>query len=348
MSAWYPPPPPRQRKARDGCTRSSSGGNRFVGALLAWRLVARGDRVTLFNRGTLLDPLGERVERLRGDRTTDDLARAVEGRRFDAVVDLAAFTGDDARGAIAALGSRAGHYVLVSTGSVYAVREGCPRPSREVDYDGPVTPCPEGDPFDVGSWRYGTGKRAAEDALVEAWGAARFPSTRLRIPVVNGERDYHRRAEEYLHRILDGGPVIIPDGGEAVVRHVYGLDVAIAIARILGDERTFGQAYNFCQDETPTIWELVGMLVDRLGAPDRRVSVPSAALGDLPVQDVSPYSGRGMSLLDPARARAELHLAHRPLAAYLDAIVASFLAHPLAAPPEGYRYRERERAIVAR
>jgi nucleoside-diphosphate-sugar epimerase len=321
------------------------GGNRFVGALLAWRLLARGDRVTLFNRGTIPDAFGDRVERIRGDRTTDDLARAVLGRRFDAVVDFAAFTGDDARGAVAALGGRVGHYVLVSTGSVYVVREGCPRPSREADYEGPVTACPL-DAFDAESWQYGVGKRAAEDALVEAYRAARFPSTRLRIPVVNGERDYHRRAEGYLFRILDGGPVIVPDGGEVVVRHVYGLDVAIAIARILGDERAFGQAYNCCQDETPTIWDLVGMLADRLGAPDRRVALPSAALGDLPLQDVSPYSGRGMSLLDPARARAELGLAHRPLAAYLDAIVASFLAHPPPAPPEGYRRRDEERRLA--
>jgi len=322
------------------------GGNRFIGALLAWRLVARGAQVTLFNRGTLPDTLGDHAQRLHGDRKTDDLARAVAKRRFDAVVDFAAFTGDDARGAIAALGDRAGHYVLISTGSVYTVREGCPRPSREVDYEGPVMECPDDD-FGAASWQYGTGKRAAEDALVDAWTAARFPSTRLRIPAASGERDYQRRAEGYFHRILDGGPVIIPDGGKEIVRHVYGLDVAISIAKILGDERTFGQAYNYCQEETPTLWDLVGMFIERLGARDRRVSVPRAALGELPLQEVSPYSARGMSLLDPSRARTELQLGHRPLATYLDAIVASFLAFPPAVPPEGYRCRELERQIVA-
>jgi len=53
------------------------GGNRFVGLLATWRLVARGDRVTLLNRGSLPDPFGDRVERLRGDRTTD-LERLVQ------------------------------------------------------------------------------------------------------------------------------------------------------------------------------------------------------------------------------------------------------------------------------
>jgi nucleoside-diphosphate-sugar epimerase len=110
------------------------GGTRFVGALLTWRLLARGDTVTLFNRGRLTDPFGDRIERLRGDRTTPDLARSLVGRRFDAVVDFAAYTGEDARTAIAALGDRAGHYVFISTGQVYLVREGCPRPARELDY----------------------------------------------------------------------------------------------------------------------------------------------------------------------------------------------------------------------
>ena len=106
------------------------GGTRFVGALLTFRLLARGDTVTLFNRGRTPDPFGDRVERLRGDRTTPDLARSLAGRRFDAVIDFAAFTGDDARGAIEALGDRAGHYVCISTGHVYLVRESCPRPAR--------------------------------------------------------------------------------------------------------------------------------------------------------------------------------------------------------------------------
>lgn len=313
------------------------GGTRFMGALLTWRLLARGDRVTLFNRGTRPDAFGDRVERLRGDRTTDDLAKALAGRSFDAVVDFAAYTADDGRGVIAALGNRCGHYVLISTGQVYLVRENCPRPSREIDYAGPVVGRPS-DPGDIGSWEYGIGKRALEDLLT----GSPLPATRIRIPMVNGESDDARRIEGYLARILDGGPVLIPGGGTAVARHAYGLDVAIAIAQILGDQRAIGEAWNFCQDETPTVWDLIGMLVDRLGAPDRRVAVPFEALGELPVREVSPFSGRWMSVIDPSRARAELGLRHRPLATYLDSIVASYLAHPPSAPPDGYRHREAE------
>src|SRR5262245_10538924 len=106
------------------------GGNRFVGYLVVWRLLARGDRVTILNRGTRSDPFGERVERLVGDRRVD-LARVVAGKSFDAVLDFAAFQGPEVAEAVRTLAT--GHYVLVSTGQVYLVRAACPRPARESD-----------------------------------------------------------------------------------------------------------------------------------------------------------------------------------------------------------------------
>jgi hypothetical protein len=53
-----------------------------------------------------------------------------------------------------------------------------------------------------------------------------------------------------------------------------------------------------------------------------------------------------MSLLDPARARAELGFVATPLPTYLGSIVASFLAHPPAAPPDAYAGRPRELALA--
>ena len=179
------------------------GGNRFVGWLLGFRLLAAGHRVTLLNRGRLPDPFGSRVTRLVGDRKTD-LGRLLAARRFDAAIDLAAYTGEDGLRAAEILRGRVGHYVMVSTGQVYLVREGAPRPAREEDYAGPVMTRPA-DPGDVWDWEYGVGKRACEDALAEAHARDGFPATRVRIPMVNGERDYLRRIESYLWRLVDGG-----------------------------------------------------------------------------------------------------------------------------------------------
>ena len=301
----------------------------------------------LFNRGTLPDSFGPRVERLRGDRTTSDFERLLAGRSFDAAVDFAAYDGTDGRRAAEVLSGRVGHYVVISTGQVYLVREGCPRPARESDYDGPLMAEP-GNPFDRGQWDYGVRKRALEDALAAAWEKDGFPATRLRIPMVNGERDHFRRVERYLWRMLDGGPVLLPDGGNRVTRHVYSGSVVKAILALLGRPETFGQAYNLAQDETPTLGDLLTVVAERLGAPARLVDVPAERVraAGLDPLVLSPFSGQWMSFLDPARANAELSFRHEPLGSYLDKIVTSFLAHPPANPPPGYEHRDAERAVA--
>jgi nucleoside-diphosphate-sugar epimerase len=326
------------------------GGTRFLGPLLVFRLLAGGHRVTILNRGTRPDPFGAflpRVEGITADRRTDAFNRAMHGRRFDVVVDFAAYEREDAEGAVRALLGRAGHYVFISTGQVYLVREDCPRPATEHDYLGPIVPRPH-DPYHLDSWLYGVGKRACEDALVTAWEEHRFPATRLRIPMVNGERDYHGRIESYLFRMLDGGPILVPDGGHAPTRHVYGADVVRAITSMMGRRHTFGEAYNLCQDETPTLRELLAILAELLGASPRYVDVSSADLeaAGLSARQISPFSSKWMSFLDPAKAKRDLDFKHTPVREYLASIVASFLAHPPAEPPEGYALREKELSLV--
>ncbi len=326
------------------------GGTRFVGYQLVWRLLAAGHAVTILNRGLNKDAFTARVRRLVADRTNAaEFARAVEPFRFDAVVDFAAYTGADARQAVNVFGNgRTSHYIFISTGQVYLVRQDCPRPARESDYAGAVMPEPA-NPCDREEWLYGVNKRAAEDVLAEAWQSSRFPATRLRIPMVNGERDYYRRIESYLWRILDGGPVLLPKEDTRVARHVYGFAVVRAICEILGNEKTFGEAFNLCQDETPTVPDLVSLLAQAAGAPPRVLLVPVAKLREAGLEPrlISPFNVPWMSYLDPARAKAHLGFRHEPLTNYLDKIVSNFFNHPPAEPPENYSHRPAELALTS-
>jgi nucleoside-diphosphate-sugar epimerase len=325
------------------------GGTRFVGYSLTWRLLAAGHRLTLFNRGRIADPFGRRVERLAGDRQTDDLRRLLSGRSFDVVYDFAAYVAADVASILDVFASgSAGHYVLISSGQVYLVREGCPYPAREPDYDGPLVARPE-DAADRAEWDYGVGKRACEDLLAEAWGRSRFPSTRIRIPMVEGERDHLRRLEGYLWRILDGGPLLVPDGGTNPVRHVYVGDVVRTLARLAGRGPAFGRAFNLSQEETPTLTELLATIADLMGARPRFVPVARRQLvaAGLDVRKVSPFSGRWMSMLDPSLARRELGFEHAPVRVYMDKIVTAFLAHPPATPPDAYAQRDAELTLAS-
>ncbi|HVD76209.1 MAG TPA: epimerase, partial [Vicinamibacteria bacterium] len=259
------------------------------------------------------------------------------------------FRGEEAAEAAESLKGRVGHYVMISTGQVYLVRAPRPSPAGEADYEGPLMAAPAS-PREKEEWDYGMGKRAAEDVLVGAWAAARFPSTRLRLPMVNGERDYHRRLEGYLWRLLDGGPLILPDGGERPTRHVYGAAVARAIGGLLGRHDTFGEAYNLAQDETPSVREILAIAGELLGATPRFVAVPAREIeaAGLDVVAVSPFSGAWMSFLDPGRAKAKLGFRHEPLREYLGRIVAAFLAQPKASPPSALARRAEETALAAK
>jgi len=321
------------------------GGTRFVGYLLAWRMLARGHRVMLFNRGNLPDPFGDRVTRLPGDRTTQDFQRLLAHKQFDAVIDFAAYTGADAQSAVDTLAGNIGHYVFISTGQVYLVRQNAPRPARESDYDGPVMPEPPENHPDRNDWNYGIYKRAAEDVLMRAQATREFPETRLRIPMVNGERDFYRRIENYLWRLLDGGPLLLPDVGPQICRHVYGWEVIRAIELVLGNSQTHGKAYNICQQEQLPLADLLALFAKLLGTPaPHLVSIAPQALaaGNMPLKSVSPFSDTWMSHLDPALAQRELGFTHEPLERYLDKIVTSFLAQPPSDKPPGYARRAEE------
>ena len=306
------------------------GGTRFVGRLLVQRLVAREDRVTILHRGRTPHAFGDRVETLLADRGTEVFDRAVAGRRFDAVVDFAAYDRPDVERAMAALDGRMGHYVFVSTGQVYLVRAEVPVPAREEDYDGALKPRPVDDD-ELGNWEYGVGKRACEDAIVAA--SSRIAATRVRIPVVHGERDPERRLARYLDRLADGGPVLVPDGGDRPMRHVYCADVASAVASLLGDARTFGNAYNFSQDETPTLRDVLASMRGMIGSTSPLVAVPSQTIVEagLVLRDVSPLTARWMSQLDASRAKRELGFVPTSVERYLGHVVAHHLATASAA-----------------
>ncbi len=94
------------------------GGTIFLGRHLVPAVLARGHGVTLFNRGQHNADLFPEVEKLRGDRN-GDLA-ALDGRRWDAVIDTCGYVPRQVRHMADALAGRVDHYTFISSISVYA------------------------------------------------------------------------------------------------------------------------------------------------------------------------------------------------------------------------------------
>lgn len=185
------------------------GGTRFVGRHLVEAALARGHEVTLFHRGRTNPDLFPRAERLLGDREGD--LSVLDGRRWDAVLDVAGYVPRVVRASAERLAGAADLYGFISTISVYAdhsrpgLHEGSPLQE----------PAPgEEEREDVGSETYGWLKAACERAVEEAW-----PERNLivRPGLIVGPYDPTGRFSYWPWRVARGGEVLAPgDPGQPV------------------------------------------------------------------------------------------------------------------------------------
>lgn len=322
------------------------GGTRFMGPRLVRALAERGHAVTTFNRGCTHHPREDGVERLHGDRSDRlQLERALEGRSFDACVDTIAMRGGDTASAIDLLDGRVGHYVHFSTGQVYLVRADRPSPAREEDYEGSLRPPPPIGAWDAGQWSYGIEKRECEDLLEQAWATRAFPATRLRLTMVHGKGDPQERIRAYVLRLLEGGPLAVPAEPGPPIRPIHASAVVQTVVRLIEEGMGRSRAYNLAQAESWSHDELVARIAEMLGTQAEIARLPQKTLIDAGVYPAcAPLSNTWMSVLDPARAAAELGFEPGRFEDWLPELVERLIALPA---PQGFEeLRAREIALV--
>jgi 2'-hydroxyisoflavone reductase len=93
------------------------GGTVFLGRHLAREALARGHRVTLFNRGRTAPNLFPEAQRLFGDRDGD--LDALDGHVWDSVIDTCGYVPRIVRQSTLRLSSSANHYTFISSIAVY-------------------------------------------------------------------------------------------------------------------------------------------------------------------------------------------------------------------------------------
>src|SRR5919107_3332984 len=97
------------------------GGSGIISSACSALAVERGMDLYLLNRGRSSDrPVPPGATVLRGDiREPESVAKALDGRDFDAVVDWVAFTPDHVRADVDLFRGRTGQYVFISSASAY-------------------------------------------------------------------------------------------------------------------------------------------------------------------------------------------------------------------------------------
>lgn len=318
------------------------GGTRFVGYNIVKKLLQDGHRVAVFNRGKTDDDLGPGVEHLKGDRRDDrKFAEIFRGKHFDVIVDVIGYKAQNVECSVKAFAGNIGHYVFISTGQVYLVTENRHQPSREEDFDQPLIKCPAGS---EDAWFYGVEKRECEKVLMKAYEKNKFPVTVLRLPIIHGPGDHTLRTYSYLLRILDGGPVILPDGGNTTIRHIYVADVAQTVSEIIENEETKGETYNLAQKEVMDLRGFIELCAKLMKHKVKFVSVSSLELLHHGLDPAfSPYSGQWISFMDITKAEQELGFRPTPVRKWLRTTIDWFLNKYQGEKPPNYALRSRER-----
>ena len=198
------------------------GGTRFVGKPLVARLQAQGHELTLFTRGKNPVPAG--VEHLSGDRSSVEGLTALQGRRFDVIIDSSGRKLEDSRRVISLTGAPSHRFVYVSSAGVYAGSD--------------QWPLAEESPTDPKS-------RHAGKADTERWLQSEgIPFTSFRPTYIYGPGNYNPIERWFFDRILHNRPVPLPGTGSTITQLGHVDDLAEAMARCIDVEAATNRIYN--------------------------------------------------------------------------------------------------------
>ena len=318
------------------------GGTAFLGRHIVEYARERGHEVTLFNRGQRNPDLFPEVERLRGDR--DGGLGALDGRRWDAVIDTSGYFPRLVRDAAETLADKVDRYIFISTISVFGDYS-----QLEMAEDGPLGTIADPTVEEVTGETYGPLK-----ALCEAAAEAALPGRTLiiRPGLIVGPHDQSDRFTYWPTRVARGGEVLVPRSLDREiqivdVRDLAGWTVRMAEARATGIYNATGP------ERRPTMGELFDTCRQVAGAEVTPVVVPEAFLLE---REVGPWMEvplwmpdrpemAGFFAIDCRKAFAA-GLTFRPLAETVRDTLAWDRARPADAPRRAGLAPEKEAALL--
>jgi 2'-hydroxyisoflavone reductase len=196
------------------------GGTGFLGPHQINHALARGHRVTMFNRGSNAGMYGDRVEELVGNRDDNidaGLSALKSERRWDVVVDNSGYVPRHVRDSVELLKDRCSRYVYVSTVAVYDMAGG-----GEFPEDAPLAKLDDPAVEKVTGETYGPLKAACDLVVQEQLGDR---ATIVRPTYVVGPGDHTDRFTYWAVRANKGGNILAPGDPGLVVQWVDARDL---------------------------------------------------------------------------------------------------------------------------
>ncbi len=219
------------------------GGTGFIGPHEINYALARGHKVSMFNRGKTAPGMFPAVEALIGDR--DDQLDALKGKQWDAVIDNSGFYPRHARLSAELLDGNVGTYMFVSSISAYA-------DSLTVDDDEfSAAYAVMDDPTDESESPYGPSygarKALCEQEVVKVFGDR---AINIRPGIITGTGDPTMRLRHWLIRMEAGNEILVPGQKDLPVQYIDAADMCAWMVRMLEDGSGSGP-YNAVGAEDP-------------------------------------------------------------------------------------------------
>jgi 2'-hydroxyisoflavone reductase len=206
------------------------GGTNFLGPAIVERALKAGHQISLFNRGKTNPGLFPQLEKIRGDRQTNDQGgiSALSGdRRWDAVIDVWPSEPAIVMPTARLLTNRTDFYYFVSSIGAYA------------DTSQPGTE--ESAPIRMNDPGYGGDKARSEAGLISLLGEKLGI---VRPCAIAGPRDPSLSFHYWLTTLKHEGPIVAPGDGSSPVELVDVRDVANWILQNVEARRT--GVFNVC------------------------------------------------------------------------------------------------------
>lgn len=273
------------------------GGSYFYGRVFVMTAAKEHD-ITVLNRGTYsMEEFG--VKQVKGDR--HDLS-VLENctQEYDAVIDFCAYKEGDVSGIVNGLCGKIGQYILISTVDVYARGTGVNK-NEETAL--------EHRSFGGEAGAYIAGKVALEEEIRRVCGQKKIPFTVIRPAILYGPYNYAPRESVYIQMVLQNHALPKYTDADGRFQFVYVKDAAKAVLRCIGNVKTYGQAYNLCQDEILTYDKFLTVLKevageDTAGLQEIPLTIEDALAQGVPVP--FPATAAETELCDNTKSRAEL------------------------------------------
>lgn len=217
------------------------GGTGIISTSSSRLAVERGVELWLLNRG-------RRDVAIPGARTITadisnpaEVADALKGHAWDAVVNWIAFTPADIERDIALLAGSTRQYVFISSASVYQKPLRCPIVTEST---------PLCNPF----WEYSRNKIACEERLTRAYREQGFPATIVRPSLTYGDTNIPLPIgswTEYtvVDRMKRRQPVIVHGDGTSLWTITHADDFAKGLVGLLGNPLAVGESFHITSDE---------------------------------------------------------------------------------------------------